>query len=62
MDDRGNIYERDPDKIPAEDKARLEGFLKGRAEADAAKARAEYLEDREALIAKIHQLEAESKR
>lgn len=35
MDPNGNIYRAPEDEIPAEDKARLEGFLRGRAEADA---------------------------
>lgn len=35
MDPRGHIYMDDEDKIPAEDKARLDGFLRGRSEADA---------------------------
>lgn len=42
MDPRGNIYKDDEDKIPAEDTARLEGYLHARAEADEAK-RAEVL-------------------
>lgn len=40
MDPRGNIYQSE--NVPPEDKARLEGFLKGRAEADR--------EDHEALV------------
>jgi hypothetical protein len=35
MDPNGHIYEDLDDRIPAEDKARLQGYLKGRAEADA---------------------------
>jgi hypothetical protein len=35
MDPRGNIYEGDD--VPGEDRARLEGYLKARAEADLAK-------------------------
>jgi hypothetical protein len=33
MDPQGRIYSDRPDKIPEEDKARLDGFLRGRAEA-----------------------------
>jgi hypothetical protein len=33
MDADGHIYRAPEDQIPAEDKARLDGFLKGRAEA-----------------------------
>jgi hypothetical protein len=32
MDQSGRIYEGDSEKIPAEDKARLEGYLRGRSE------------------------------
>lgn len=35
MDPNGHIYEDLDHLIPAEDKARLHGYLKGRAEADA---------------------------
>jgi hypothetical protein len=35
MDPNGNIYEGE--NVPAEDKARLDGFLRGRAEGDAEK-------------------------
>lgn len=34
MDVRGNIYEALSDLIPPEDKARLDGYLKARAEMD----------------------------
>jgi hypothetical protein len=34
MDATGRIYQAPEDQIPAADKARLDGFLKGRAEAD----------------------------
>lgn len=34
MDPCGRIYEDDPDSISAEDKARLDGYLHARAEAD----------------------------
>lgn len=34
MNPDGHIYMDHPDNIPAEDKARLDGFLRGRAEAD----------------------------
>lgn len=34
MDPNGHIYMDYEDKIPAEDKARLDGFLRGRAESD----------------------------
>lgn len=53
MDPNGNIYEAPEDEIPAEDKARLDGYLKARAEADA---RAQL----EALAAKLNRLEAEA--
>jgi hypothetical protein len=39
MDPNGRIYEGTD--IPGEDKARLDGFLRGRAEADAVAAKAE---------------------
>lgn len=35
MDPNGRIYEDLDEAIPAEDKARLDGYLKGRAESDA---------------------------
>jgi hypothetical protein len=34
MDPYGRIYMDDDEKIPPEDKARLDGYLRGRAEAD----------------------------
>lgn len=34
MDARGHIYSGPEDTIPPEDKARLDGFLRGREEAD----------------------------
>jgi hypothetical protein len=34
MDAQYRIYEEDPDKIPIEDRTRLEGYLKGRADSD----------------------------
>lgn len=34
MDPRGHIYSAPEDSIPPEDKARLEGYLKGREDAD----------------------------
>lgn len=53
MDARGHIYEAPEDQIPAADKARLEGFLKGRDEAD-------LLDDVKAAAfeAKVRQMEA----
>lgn len=33
MDPDGKIYEGEPGKVPAEDKARLDGYLRGRSEA-----------------------------
>lgn len=56
MDPMGNIYESDD--VPAEDKARLEGYLKARAEADADK-HADLLAEMEA---KVRALEAEQDR
>lgn len=52
MDANYRIYSDDADKIPAEDKARLEGFLKGREETDLKAQMAE-------LQQKIHRLKAE---
>lgn len=34
MDPNGHIYIEDEAKIPPEDKSRLDGYLRGRAEAD----------------------------
>jgi hypothetical protein len=36
MDPNGRIYFDEPEKIPAEDKARLKGYLRARAEMDTA--------------------------
>lgn len=44
MDPNGHIYQDKAELIPLEDKARLEGFLRGRAEADEDKIEA--IEDR----------------
>lgn len=52
MDPNGNIYEDDPRLIPAEDKARLDGYLKACAEADQ-DAHAELL----AAMAKVRELQ-----
>lgn len=49
MDQNGHIYRAPEDEIPAEDKARLDGFLRGRAEVDKAlisEARAKEMEAR----------------
>lgn len=46
MDPNGRIYQGDENMIPAEDKARLEGYLRGRAEAH----REELLAEMEARI------------
>lgn len=54
MDANYEIYSAPEDEIPAEDKARLDGYLKGREEA------AKLLEEvkAEALAAKIREMEA----
>lgn len=55
MDARGNIYEDDPKKISPEDKARLEGYLLARedAELDAK------IAQRKAMVEKLMQREKE---
>ena len=51
MDPNGDIYRDDEDKIPAEDKARLEGYLHARAEeTERAKVRLESLGSRPEII------------
>jgi hypothetical protein len=50
MDPNGNIYRGNADEIPPEDVARLDGYLHGRAEANARKA----LEaERKAVLAEL---------
>lgn len=57
MDQHGRIYEALDDQIPAADKARLDGYLKGRAEAD-------FLGDMKAtaLEAKVREMEAAARK
>lgn len=56
MNSDGRIYRAPEDEIPVEDKARLDGYLRGRAEADAAavaKERAEALAELEAEYERV---------
>ena len=57
MDPRGHIYEAPLADIPAEDKARLDGFLRGRAEADAQEIRDEAIDALKERLAKLEQEE-----
>jgi len=41
MDDSGHIYMDEPEAIPAEDTARLDGYLRGRSESDSLRKEAE---------------------
>lgn len=53
MDTDGRIYEEMEEKIPPEDKARLDGFLRGRAEADQRDRLREKLAEVEQLLAEF---------
>lgn len=48
MDPNGHIYRAPEDEIPAEDKARLEGYLRARAERDEVERIKQRLEELEA--------------
>lgn len=60
MDPHGRIYSAPEDLIPAEDKARLDGYLKGREEAELLAERLAILSEVKAAAyeAKIREMEA----
>lgn len=61
MDPKGRIYSAPKDEISAEDKARLDGYLKGREEAEVLAERAALLLEVKsaAYEAKVREMEAD---
>lgn len=61
MDDHGRIYFDEPEKIPAEDKARLDGYLRARAETDKEARRQTQVEKLERELAKARAITKDPK-